>query len=374
MSPSQSYNGPKNQSVKPPAVLAPAILAKQAELQSGDIQAKSTSGLSLQTSLAGGLEEMLSACNAHEAAASLIPWFCDRLASPRSREDYARDLKQFFRFLNDLGVHPYEATGKHVALFKEALRQAGRKSATIARALSPIRGAYEQLGKDGLVQWNVVGDIQAIKSPITDRGTTPRLSHAEAVELLDAPTLDTVIGIRDHALLYTYLKTAARLSAISNTTVGSLHQNDAGWYLVAQDKGGKIIERPLLEAAPAVLKWLDIAGVRHLPDAPLFSALERDRKTPAMRSLSRRQVLKIIKKYARQIGLNADRYGRRGICTHSLRKTAGMDSLDHGASVTEVQQYFGHADIRTTQEYITYSKKDIENAARRNQIRSGRAT
>lgn len=328
MSKPQGYHGPKTQGVKQTGPLAPAILAKQNELGSGD--AKKTESVPA-TSLAAGLEEMLTQCNAHEAAASLIPWFCDRLPSPQSREAYARDLKQFFQFLSDMGVAPFEATGKHVALYKEALRQAGKKSATIARALSPIRGAYEQFGKDGLVPWNVVGDIQSIKCPVTDRGTTPRISRDEAADLIDAPDLTTIKGKRDHALIYTYLKTAARTSAISQAKVGSLHQSDVGWFLVAQDKGGKIIERALLEAAPAVLNWIEASGLQDLSEAPLFPALEKDRKTPSNRPLSRRQVLKIVKQYALQIGLDADRWGRRGICVHTLRKTAGMDSLDNGA-------------------------------------------
>ena len=56
---------------------------------------------------------------------------------------------------------------------------------------------------------------------------------------------------------------------------------------------------------------------------------------------------------------------RRGICTHSLRKTA----LKHGAKIEQVQQWAGHQDIRTTQEYVEYHAKDAETAARFNQIR-----
>ena len=80
-------------------------------------------------------------------------------------------------------------------------------------------------------------------------------------------------------------------------------------------------------------------------------------------------MLAIIKKYARQIGLDANRLGHRGICTHSLRKTSLNNALLHGAKVEEVQQWAGHADIRTTQEYISYKQKDAEAAARRCQIR-----
>lgn len=80
-------------------------------------------------------------------------------------------------------------------------------------------------------------------------------------------------------------------------------------------------------------------------------------------------MLGIVKKYAHQIGLDVDRLGRRGLGVHTLRKTAAMNALEHGAKVEHVQAWLGHSDIRTTQEYITYSGKDVEEAARHNQIR-----
>ena len=46
-----------------------------------------------------------------------------------------------------------------------------------------------------------------------------------------------------------------------------------------------------------------------------------------------------------------------------------MNALRHGAKVEQVQAWFGHADIRTTQSYITYRESDAEEAARHNQIR-----
>jgi integrase len=80
-------------------------------------------------------------------------------------------------------------------------------------------------------------------------------------------------------------------------------------------------------------------------------------------------MLDIVKRHAAAVGLDVSRLGRRGICTHSLRKTALNNALEHGAKVEEVQQWAGHADIRTTQEYINYKEDDVEAAARRCQIR-----
>ena len=117
------------------------------------------------------------------------------------------------------------------------------------------------------------------------------------------------------------------------------------------------------------MTWLNAAGIAEVEDAPLFPAFATDRKTPTRRHLSQPAVLNIVKKYGSLAGLQVDRLGRRGICTHSIRKTALNNALEHGAKVEQVQQWAGHADIRTTQEYIAYHEQDSEAAARHNQIR-----
>ncbi len=304
-----------------------------------------------------------------EIARALIPFFCDRLPSPKSRREYATDLRLFVSHLAGIGISPLAANGDHVRLYKEAMVRAGFRPATVARRLSVIRQAYQQFGKKGLVGWNTVGDIQAVSAPRVSKNTTPRLTEVEAKRLLHAQDTATAIGQRDHALLFVYLKTACRCNAIRNARIGDLERTDADWYIAVKEKGQKERRLPLLESAGPVLRWINAAGLVEHEVAPLFPAFEKDRKTPSGRFLSSRHVLGIVKKYASQIGLNVDRLGRRGIGVHSLRKTAAMNALEHGAKVEHVQAWLGHSDIRTTQEYITYSGKDAEEAARHNQIR-----
>ena len=72
---------------------------------------------------------------------------------------------------------------------------------------------------------------------------------------------------------------------------------------------------PLLESAPAVLTWLDAVEINlDDKDHSLFFPLERDRKTPKEPIVlaSRQFLLSKVKKYARQVGIQVDRLGRRG--------------------------------------------------------------
>lgn len=320
--------------------------------------------------LAASLQQLFAACQATEAAGALIPWFCDALRSPKSRQDYLADLSAFFTAMQQRGVRPYHVTGDHVRLYKEALLAQGQRPSSVARALSVLRGTYEQFGKKGLVAWDVVGDIQSVQSPTVTKNTTPNLSEKEACDILHAPDTSTILGVRDHAILFTYFKTACRCSAIANCTVGDLERTDTDWFVAVTEKGKNERRQPLLEAAPAVLHWLEASGVGFVDsEHPLFTPLENDRKTPKRRPLSQRSMLDIVKKYAGLAGVQVQRAGSRGVCTHTLRKTALNNALEHGAKVEDVQQWAGHADIRTTQEYIAYKEVGAENAARRCQIR-----
>jgi site-specific recombinase XerD len=195
---------------------------------------------------------LLAQCEASDAAAAILPWFCDALPSPKSRRDYFADMQAFFRAMREQRIHPLDVTGDHVRLYKEALMESGMKPASIARALSVIRGTYQQFGKKGLVSWQVVGDIQAVESPRVAKNTTPSLSEAEACRLLHGPDQTTVRGIRDHAILFAYFKTACRFAAIANAKVGDLERTDTDWFLVVHEKGRRRRRLPLLEAAPAV--------------------------------------------------------------------------------------------------------------------------
>ncbi|SRR5579883_2360209 len=61
--------------------------------------------------------------------AALVPWGCDALHSNHSVKAYHRDLTDFFRHMQALGLTPLEVTADHVKLYKRALAE-GRGGGT----------------------------------------------------------------------------------------------------------------------------------------------------------------------------------------------------------------------------------------------------
>ena len=158
--------------------------------------------------------------DAPTTAGALVPWICDALLSNHSVKAYGRDLMDFLRHMQAQGVTPLEVTADHVKIYKRALLEAGRTSATVARRLSVLRGTYKQLAAKGLVSWETAQDIGAVKAPGVQKNSTPSLTQQQAVALLEAIPTDTLQGIRDLALMSVFFLTGCRVSAVTGACVG----------------------------------------------------------------------------------------------------------------------------------------------------------
>jgi hypothetical protein len=77
--------------------------------------------------------------HANATAGALVPWICDALLSNHSVKAYGRDLMDFVRHMQAQGIDPLHVTADHVKMYKRALLEAGRTSATVARRLSVSR-------------------------------------------------------------------------------------------------------------------------------------------------------------------------------------------------------------------------------------------
>src|SRR5438132_3961793 len=135
------------------------------------------------------------------------------------------------------------------------------------------------------------------------------------------------------------------------------------------EKRHKKRRKILLDAARAVRAYVERAGIGNDTEGPLFRPLTSDGLALERRHLDRKMPWRLVKKYCEAAGIDPNRLGSRGIGVHSLRKTAINDAIRNGATMHEVWEFAGHADIRTTELYFIRKEEDAEVAARRIQIR-----
>jgi len=300
---------------------------------------------------------------------ALVPWVCDVLLSEHSLKAYGRDLTHFSRHMQQLGVHPLDVTADHVKFYKAALVKAEVRPATIARKLSVLRGAYRQFAEKGFVKWETAQAIASVKAPPVKKNTTPALTQRQAMSLLEAIPIDTPAGLRDFALIQTFFITGCRVSAVIRACVGDIEFDGVEYYLHVTEKRNKEPRKILLDAARAVIAYVNIADIVHDLEGPLFRPTTPDRLGFARRHMDRKTPWRMVKKYCRAAGIEPDRLKGRGIGIHSLRKTAITDAIRNGAGMHEVREFAGHSDIRSTELYYTRREEDAESAARRIQIR-----
>ena len=223
------------------------------------------------------------------------------------------------------------------------------KSATVARRLSVLRGTYQQLAAKGLIAWETAQVIAAVKAPGVQKNSTPSLTERQAISLLEAIPTETLQGIRDLALMSVFFITGCRVSAVVGASVGHLETDGVEHYLHVTEKRNKKRRKILLDAARPVRAYLERAGIGDDKEGPLFRPMKPDGTGLERRHLDRKMPWRLVKKYCRAAGIDPDRLGGRGIGIHSLRKTAINDAIRNGASLYEVREFAGHADIRTTE-------------------------
>jgi site-specific recombinase XerC len=104
-----------------------------------------------------------------------------------------------------------------------------------------------------LFDWLVVGQVvrgnpaSVVRGPkhVIKRGKTPVLSPEEARELFDGIPTDTLVGLRDRALIGVLIYSFALVNAAVSMRVEDYFPQGKRWWLRLHEKGGKHHEMPV---------------------------------------------------------------------------------------------------------------------------------
>jgi integrase len=196
------------------------------------------------------------------------------------------------------------------------------------------------------------------------RGIRPSKKTAitkESFEAMLATCDDSLVGIRDRALLYFgFASGGRRRSEIAAADLKDIVKIDAETYTFAlhysktQQAGPKAqdsIEKPMLGmAATSLQNWLDAANIS---EGAIFRRLWKDKIGGP---LSPAAVGEIVKRRAILAGLDGDFAG------HSLRSGFVTEAGRQGISLPDVMMMTGHRSVPTVLGYIQ-TGKSINNPA-----------
>ncbi len=260
----------------------------------------------------------------------------ERNASPHTITNYLLDLKGFEDFL---AGQPLEKVDRlTLRKFLASLRKKEYAKSTVARKLATHRSFFKFLCREGYLTNN---PTLAMVTPRLDKKLPLFLDVTEVAKLLSAPPADTLIGLRDRAVLETLYSTGIRVSELVGLNIKDV--DFIGGVVKVRGKGKRERLAPVGDKALKVVR--DYLSRRHFipgkgsaADGPLFLNKQNKR-------ISSRSIRSFLNKYIHQLT------AKEHISPHTLRHSFATHLLDRGADLRSVQELLGHLNLSTTQIY-----------------------
>ncbi len=220
-----------------------------------------------------------------------------------------------------------------------------QKRRSVARLLSSLRRFYlYQLRENHIAE----DPTQLLESPKGEQTLPLSLNEQQIEDLLSAPDVSDILGLRDRAMLELLYATGLRVSELISlqTTQISMQQG----VIRVVGKGDK--ER-LVPVGEIALDWL-LQYFQH-SRALLLSGSSKQHAasqcsdafvTRRGSAMTRQAFWYMIKRYATIAGIASEQ-----LSPHTLRHAFATHLLNHGADLRVVQMLLGHSDISTTQIY-----------------------
>lgn len=259
---------------------------------------------------------------------------------------YASDLSRFSTWLSSQDSDLLSCERTQVLAFLAIRVQQGMKPRSTARLLSSLRRYYQYALREGQIHSDPTSDVA---SPKLGRPLPKMLSEQDVEHLLNAPRLDTDVGLRDKAMLELLYATGLRVSELVGMTVDQCNTRQGVVRIIG--KGGKERLVPMGELA---LDWLG----KYLSQAR--PSLLGSRSAAALfvtgrgQGMTRQAFWYRIKHYARLSGQAS------GLSPHSLRHAFATHLINHGADLRVVQLLLGHSDLSTTQIYTHVARERMK--------------
>jgi site-specific recombinase XerD len=281
----------------------------------------------LDLDLAAWLECYLADCEARGISPRTLEWYRDR-------------GQRIVGMFASMGVHkPSVVSRLAVSRLMAHVRSLERRG----KPLEPqtVHG-YWQVGK-GFLTFLIAEGARERSNPFDEFGK-PKVpekamwapSADECLAMLKVPDRKTVRGLRDIVLLYLFVDTGMRLSAIRSVKVSNIDLANRKIRVV--EKGGK--ER-LLPFGVQTMRWLRryLASSRLPLEEYLFPGYNR-------KPLSRKRIDEIIKRCASKAGVRSGK-----VSPHDFRRAFAREFLRNGGDLESLRQLLGHSSYAMVKRY-----------------------
>jgi site-specific recombinase XerD len=302
------------------------------------------------------------------SVASIFEAWVNRRKSDHTRRAYRGDVMAFVAFRGL--IWPRDAAELlrvsilDVQAFKDHMGKHAGAPKTINRRISSLSSFYRFLsGAAAELRLPITVPNPAHAQFIAREASDPveetrALSETRARQLMAMVTGESLIELRDRAILKFYLYTGARIETGCALNVSDFHQDGDEATLRFHIKGNRVKTKGIhFAAADAITEYIKAAGIE---SGPLF----RPRRAPrsdelAVRRMTQRAMYGILTGYLERLpGALREKELPSGekiqeciYSPHSLRATTATLLLDAREPIESVQDLLDHKHITTTQIY-----------------------
>jgi len=277
-------------------------------------------------------------------------------SSPLTVRNYRHYLCRFCNWMESQGIRQ---TLKDIN--QEVVRQyrvflsnlSGEKGETMSRRTQ----GYHVIALRSFLKWCIKNDLdvlspEKIDLPKVQERQVKFLNGDQVDRLLNAPSLSTIQGKRNKAILEVLFSTGLRVSELAKLDRDKIDLERREFGIIGKGGRARVVFLST-RAAEWVKKYLE---EREDSYRPLFIR-HKGKMDPSIPDekmrLSVRSIQRMIKKYVRKIKLPVD------ATPHVLRHSFATDLLIAGADLRSVQEMLGHKNISTTQIYTHVTNKQL---------------
>ena len=282
----------------------------------------------------------------------------ERGASPLTIRNYRHYLSRFVLWMSNSGIREdladiNQEVVKNFRVFLSNLP--GENKSTMARRTQ----SYHVIALRSFLKWLIRNDYDVmapdkIDLPKVEERQVHFLNGEQVDRLLSAPSLSTIQGKRDKAILEVLFSTGLRVSELTKLDRDKIDLDRREFGIIG--KGGKA--RVVFLSSRAVDWTIKYLNERKDHYKPLFihhkGKIEITSNGEKMR-LTPRSVQRLIKKYSHKMKIPVD------VTPHVMRHSFATDLLIAGADMRSVQEMLGHKNISTTQIYTHVTNKQLKN-------------
>lgn len=272
----------------------------------------------------------------------------ERGVSRLTVRNYSHYLRRFSQWLK-----AQKTSGKIRDITQELIREyrlyLSRLSFGQGQSLSRKTQAYHIIALRSFLRWLIKTDRPALSPdkidlPKAESRSLKFLTGEQVDRLLNAPSLSTIPGKRDKAILEVLFSTGLRVSELVSLDRDKVDLDRREFGVIG--KGGRA--RVVFLSGRAADYIRQYIGARNDNYKPLFIR-HKGKFDPSLSDeevrITPRSVQRMIKKYARKMKIPVE------VTPHVLRHSFATDLLMAGADLRSVQEMLGHKNVSTTQIY-----------------------